>query len=638
MTNSIQKISNKPYTNTYPKIEVDHDINFPNSVYNIKHVTVEEWNDLLHHTHKQANILDDDGNFMGTGAAPGTGGTGEAAKKSDLDSLALRVKSLEESQAAVTKSAFDSLAQRVSEIENGGFITQSDLGEYVKREELPAEQDLSNYATKDDLSEYTKTEDLPEIPDLTDYAKKTDIPEPQDLSGYAQKTDLEEYLKTEELNLSDYAQKVDLDQYLKAQDLDLSGYATKSELDDYIKDEELDLSDYAQKTDLDQYIKAQDLDLSDYVKKQDLPQEQDMSEYVKKTDVVVTQEVYDDIIRRITALEEAAKDDSEFIIDYDLEQPGVQDIEGNTVHATYTATNVTDFRSKLSDAADGDTIKLGSNVDASSESLAVSGKEVVLDLNSNTINAGTSSTNGIRVGTGGKLTIKNGNITTDQAYDANHTSPVITTDGGEIVIDNIAVNTILQDPANQGQFAVGVYGNGKLTINSGNIQAGWYAVSGNGSRTTADAEIIINGGNLVSKADFAIYNPGRNTLTINDGFISGGAGAVSANAGNIVINGGTLTSTGDGDTGEWADGTSGQLPAVINLNGKYAPVTCTINGGKFITDGSVPIIISGTKYPVSVSIVAGEFSVKPETDWIAAGSVCSDEKNQDGLYVVSKTA
>ena len=54
------------YSPKFPKIQLDSFINYPNAANNIVKITVEEWQDLLHHTHKVTDILDTEGNFIGS--------------------------------------------------------------------------------------------------------------------------------------------------------------------------------------------------------------------------------------------------------------------------------------------------------------------------------------------------------------------------------------------------------------------------------------------------------------------------------------------------------------------------------------------------------------------------------------------
>ena len=351
------------------------------------------------------------------------------------------------------------------------------------------------------------------------------------------------------------------------------------------------------------------------------------------------------LVERVTALENSqgggeTPGEDEFVIDYDPDTPGTQDINGNNVPITNTASSIQEVNQAINkSASSGDTISVTADLPASDNLITVSGKDITIDMNGNNIVAGNKPNNGINV-TNGKLTLKNANVSSNEGYDSAHNTGVITVrDGGNLVLEGTSVSAVIEsDPVNKGQFGIVAYDNGDITVESGEITTGWYCISGNGSLTNADSDVVINGGKLTSTVDYALYQPHPGTITINGGEITGGAGAISANNGNVVINGGILKTTGDGDTGNWNDGTSGQTPAVINLNGKYGAVSLTINGGKFIALNNAPIVVSGSAYPVTISIKGGEFSSKPNSEWIAPGFVCSDEPNAEGFYVVSAQA
>ena len=354
------------------------------------------------------------------------------------------------------------------------------------------------------------------------------------------------------------------------------------------------------------------------------------------------------VLARIAALEtenttlrqeiQDIREESGYIVDYDLDKPGTQDLEGNTVF--YIQDN-SEILSAVADAETGAEIKLRTDVSTTEAggALTFSGKDVTLNLNGNTLTAGNGSTDNINV-SNGTLTLTNGNIVSNDPYDSTHKTTIVNVDsGGELIVDGVTITAVMENAVDEGQFGAGVYGSGKITVNSGEITTGWYAITGNGSKTNANAEVVVNGGKLTSTVDYAIYHPDPGTVTINGGTITGGAGAISCNAGKLIVNGGTLKTTGDGDTGSnWSDGTGGQSPAVINLNGKYGEVTCEINGGKFIALNNAPIIVSGTKYPVTITIKGGEFSQAPNSEWIADGYEVSAEPNAEGFYVVSKSS
>ena len=306
--------------------------------------------------------------------------------------------------------------------------------------------------------------------------------------------------------------------------------------------------------------------------------------------------------------------------------------------AAFRVDETDEILSAVNDAKSGAVIQVTGDVNIKNNGINIDGKDIVLNLSGSTVSSGSGLDSNIKI-SNGKLTIDgNGEITTSDPYDSTHSNGVINVnDGGELVFQSGKISAIIEeDTVNKGQFGIIGLGTSNVTINGGEIDAGWYAVSGNGSKTNPDSVITINGGKLLSATDFAIYQPHAGTLIINDGEIVGGAGALSANNGNIIINGGTLRTLGTGDTGNWSDGTSGQNNAAINLNGKYGPVNLEINGGRFISTGEHDLIIAGTKFAVSIAIKGGEFSSKPNSEWIAAGFACSEEKNADGFYVVSK--
>ena len=307
---------------------------------------------------------------------------------------------------------------------------------------------------------------------------------------------------------------------------------------------------------------------------------------------------------------------------------------------TFDVTDSTGFLAVLNDVADGDTVIVSSTLDLTDgNAISVVGKKMVLDTGSSDITCASSSSSGISVGAGSKVTITgSGKFVSTTPYDSSHSTGVLRVQGGgEVVFNGGGVSAVIpEDPVNKGQFGVTVYDDSKLTVNNGDFRAGFYAISGNGTSRTPDGLITINDGTFVSVADYAIYHPQAGKLIINGGLIDGAAGALAANNGTIEINGGTFQTNGTGDTGDWSDGTGGLGNACLNLNGKYGPVSCTITGGRFKTTGEAIMIATGSKNPVTLSISGGEFSSKPEDEWIAPGCVVSSTPNADGFYVVSK--
>lgn len=68
--------------------------------------------------------------------------------------------------------------------------------------------------------------------------------------------------------------------------------------------------------------------------------------------------------------------------------------------------------------------------------------------------------------------------------------------------------------------------------------------------------IRIEGGELISTSDYAVYLPQSGTTTISGGKVYGAGGGVCINRGTLNVEGTALiTSKGTGDTGDWGDGT-----------------------------------------------------------------------------------
>ena len=231
----------------------------------------------------------------------------------------------------------------------------------------------------------------------------------------------------------------------------------------------------------------------------------------------------------------------------------------------------------------GGYVQLQNNIDISSSGLEIS-KDVTLDLNGKRLEAANGAGTRILVARNGKLTLRdsagNGEILTEAKYEGANTGGLIQVAGTFIMESGtIDAASFTSNPVSDGQFAVTVMNGGDVTINGGEIKAGWYAISGNGTDLSGTT-ITVNGGTLTSTSDYAIYHPQAGTLTINNGSISGGAaGGIAANRGTITINGGTVSCTGNGDTGNAGDGTGNMGNAAINAGAEYGEVTININGG-----------------------------------------------------------
>lgn len=300
---------------------------------------------------------------------------------------------------------------------------------------------------------------------------------------------------------------------------------------------------------------------------------------------------------------------------------------------------------KAADAATaGQTVTVLNDVDMTTDgNLTVNeGKDIVLDMNGHSIKGANADYKNILVW--GKLTLKDskenstGKIYAETPYQYGvYDKPLVYVGSkGEFVMESGHIYSVIPEKtADNGQFGIGAYDNSKVTINGGTIESGWYAIAGNGSGVQTTA-ITINGGTLVSTSDYAIYHPQFGTLTINDGaVVYGAAGAIAMKRGNLVVNGGTMTSKGIGDTGNWGDGTGNLGKAALNFCAPYGDVTATIKGGTITAEGDAVLIDAQPTEgkTVTLAIEGGTYS-SDVSKYCAAGFTATP--NADGTYGITK--
>lgn len=284
-------------------------------------------------------------------------------------------------------------------------------------------------------------------------------------------------------------------------------------------------------------------------------------------------------------------------------------------------------RDELQSALDnGGTVSLTDDVDASANGLTVK-KDVTLDLNGHSLKVANSNATNIQI-IGATLTLVDstddnkdgtgqGKIYTEVPYAKGtyETVAISVNRGAHFIMESGLIDTAsaFTDNSNQGQFAVGLNdgsatSDANVIINGGHIKAGWYAIAGNGGCVSADHNITVNGGILESVADYAIYHPQRGTTTINGGVVYGYAGGVAIKRGNLVVNGGTITSKGVGSTGNWGDGTGKMDNAAVNIDASYGATDVKLNEGKFIAEGNAISLIKDPNNPSSLTITGGTYS------------------------------
>lgn len=313
-----------------------------------------------------------------------------------------------------------------------------------------------------------------------------------------------------------------------------------------------------------------------------------------------------------------------------------------TYYAQVGETKYATLQEAADAAAAGQTVKVLNDVDMTTDgNLTVNvGKDIVLDMNGHSIKGANADYKNILVK--GKLTLKDskenstGKIYSEDPYKGGVDKALIYVAGnGEFVMESGHINTVLPNSVKNGQFAIGAFDNCKVTIKGGTIEGGYSAITGYGDPND-NTTITINGGTLICPMDYAIYHPQPGKLTVNEGAtIYGGAGAICMKSGELEINGGTLTSKGKGNTGNWGDGTGGLGNAALNFCKPYGNVKATIKGGTITAEGDAVLIDAQPTEgkTVTLAIEGGTFS-SDVSKYCAAGFTATP--NSDGTYGITK--
>ncbi len=323
--------------------------------------------------------------------------------------------------------------------------------------------------------------------------------------------------------------------------------------------------------------------------------------------------------------------------------------EAGSAVAKIGDTGYTSLAAAFNAAANKATITVVADTSIIGDAVRFNSKSVTLDLNGKTITAENKVSGNIVLTDSASLTLKDtvggGSIISKTKYDGtnNTTKPVINVDNGSTFTmqSGTIESACEEDPANNGNSSVGVWKDSSATINGGTIKSGWYCVSSNGQESNSN--ITINGGELISTADYAIYAPAKNsTVTINNGTVNGAAGAIAMRAGDLIVNGGTLTSDKSGYTGTWGDGTGNLKNAVVSLvsgtEKDYGPINARIHGGKItMTSTEKPLMNINKQYrDLKFTIDGGAFSEDISTTYKGyLDSKATVAKNADNLYEVT---
>lgn len=290
-------------------------------------------------------------------------------------------------------------------------------------------------------------------------------------------------------------------------------------------------------------------------------------------------------------------------------------------------------------AAAGQTVTLINDVDLTTGSNLEVHKwlDIVLDMNGHSIKGANADHKNICVS--GKLTLKDskenstGKIYAETPYQKGaYDKPLVEVNNdGEFVMESGHINSV---PAGNRQFVIGAYYNSKVIIKGGTIESGWYAINGSNDEYQ-NTTITINGGTLVSTSDYAIYHPQSGTLTINDGAVVYGAGgAIDMKRGNLVVNGGIMTSKGKGNTGKWGEGTGDPDKAALNFCAPYGDVKAIIKGGTITAEGDAVLIDAKPTEDktVALAIEGGTYS-SDVSKYCSPGYTATP--NADGTYSIT---
>ena len=257
------------------------------------------------------------------------------------------------------------------------------------------------------------------------------------------------------------------------------------------------------------------------------------------------------------------------------------------------------------------------------------GPEVVLDLNGHELSYNGANRYYATLNVYTKVTIKNGTV----KYEGSERGAIDLVGQGDLTIES----DVTIDGG--GAFAIFTSGTSKLTVN-GTVKAnGNYAIAGNGSKDAGgyidSCNITVNDGAAISAPEgIAIYHPEKGTVTINGGTITGHTG-VQMCSGELVINGGTIVTTGaKGNIGNDGGILDGAAVSIINRSYPGGTPTATIAGGTFTSANG---IVAVQAYTVS-GTTASEWTDVAEYVNISGGTFSSIPDNMAALCKVGYRA
>lgn len=232
----------------------------------------------------------------------------------------------------------------------------------------------------------------------------------------------------------------------------------------------------------------------------------------------------------------------------------------------------------------------------------------VLDLGGHTL-SGKPNASGPVLDISVPMTIQNGTIKNVSENKPPKANPGALTTSADVTIAKDAII----DGGSVG-YAIWTDGYGHtLTVNGKVTSEGSYAITSNGSENgglIAECNIIVNeGASITAPKVIAIYHPEKGTVTINGGTITGHTG-IEMCAGQLVVNGGSITSNGDNmdATGSQNAILDGAAISIINRNYPGGVPTAVIKGGTFAANGKD-----------AQTVKAYDYTGDKVAEWTAAG-------------------
>ena len=343
----------------------------------------------------------------------------------------------------------------------------------------------------------------------------------------------------------------------------------------------------------------------------------------------------------------------------------------------------TELRTAIENAQSGDTITLSQDVEITN-SIVIS-TPITLNLGGHTItiqkNAEQTGNVGISFNNSGENVLCNGVVLDERSagnQDGNFIA-VYSTGGGNLTTRNVEISSYQPDNTTSYNYQLRVQGaSGTLTLDSGTkitereqafpsadqtygtvgvtilgtaataqdtyenelnliindgvtINTMGFAISGNGSGCNG-TNIVINGGTITSTDSLGIYHPQHGTLTINGGTITGKTG-IEMRAGNLIVeNGANIEGTGETvsvDPNGNGSTSSGVGIAVAQHTTQF-PINVTVRGGS----------IQGVSalYQANPQQNSNDAVEKVELH-VAGGSLTttSDDKNATAVYSENKS-